>query len=77
MGKQYVGVNEAGLRVGEDHPRAKLSDHDVDLILELHLTGMGYAEIANKFEVTKWAIGRICRYERRAQTVTRMKLKED
>jgi len=29
---RYVKTNEAGRRVGEDHPRAVLSDHDVELL---------------------------------------------
>lgn len=31
------------------------------------------SELAEKFEVSKWAIGRICRYERRAQTPANFK----
>lgn len=31
-----VLVNEKGRRVGETHPRARLTDHEVDLIRELH-----------------------------------------
>lgn len=64
-----VAVNEEGLRIGEDHPNANLSDADVDLIRDLHEEdGLTYETLAEKFEVSKWAIGRICRYERRAQT---------
>lgn len=64
-----VAVNEEGLRIGEDHPNAKLSDADVDLIRDLHEEDcLTYETLAEKFEVSKWAIGRICRYERRAQT---------
>lgn len=35
MKRAYVFVNEAGRRVGESHPRAKLTDHEVDLIRQL------------------------------------------
>ena len=35
MERRFVRVNEHGRRIGEDHHRAKLSDADVDLILEL------------------------------------------
>lgn len=34
-GDKFVKVNEAGRRVGESHPRAVLTDHEVDLLLEL------------------------------------------
>lgn len=66
--RRIVAVNVAGLRIGEDHPNAKLTDAEVELIRQMHEAGMGYEELADKFEVSKWAIGRICRYERRAQT---------
>lgn len=64
-----VRVNEAGLRIGEDHQNAKLTDADVERIRDLHENdGMTYRALAEKFEVSWHCIGRICRYERRAQT---------
>ena len=65
---RVVAVNERGLLIGEDHPRARLTDGEVELIRLLHEEGMSYTVLAEKFEVSKWAVGRICRYERRAQT---------
>lgn len=32
---RLVAVNERGFRIGEDHPRAVLSDHDVELLHQL------------------------------------------
>lgn len=69
MPKRKLGVNEAGLRVGEDHPRAMLTDHDVELIRQLADGGMLYRDIARKFDISKFTVGRICRFERRGQTV--------
>lgn len=66
--QKTVAVNDAGLRIGEDHPNAKLTDAEVELIRQLHEEGVSYETLARKFEVSKWAVGRICRYERRAQT---------
>lgn len=63
-----VAVNEAGLRIGEDHPNAELTDAEVELVRKLHEQGLSYDDLAEKFLVSKWTIGRICRYERRAQT---------
>lgn len=71
--KRTLMVNELGLRIGEDHQNAVLTDAEVDLIRLLHLRGMGYAALSEKFEVSIWTIGRICRYERRAQTVAGFK----
>lgn len=45
-----VGVSEKGARVGETHPRAKLSDSDVDLIRDLHEAGLSYRQIVAKFD---------------------------
>ena len=71
--QRTVAVNDAGLRIGEDHPNAKLTDAEVERIRSLHEDGMIYEVLAEKFEVSKWAIGRICRYERRAQTPANFK----
>ena len=67
MGKA-LAVNDVGLRIGEDHPNAKLTDAEVERIRQLREGGMRYAVLAEKFEVSRWTIGRICRYERRAQS---------
>ncbi len=71
--QKTVAVNDAGLRIGEDHPNAKLTDAEVERIRSLHEDGMSYDMLAEKYEVSKWAIGRICRYERRAQPPTNFK----
>jgi len=68
-----VAVNEAGLRIGEDHPHAKLTDAEVELIRQLNEEGMHYEQLAEKFEISKWTVGRICRYEIRAQTCAQYK----
>lgn len=66
--KKLVAVNDAGLRIGEDHPNAKLTDAEVERIRSLHeAERMSYKLLAEKFEISKGAIAKICRYERRAQ----------
>jgi predicted DNA-binding protein (UPF0251 family) len=72
--EKTVAVNEAGLRIGEDHPNARLTDAEVERVRLLHEEGMGYEALAEKFEVSRWTIGRICRYERRAQPVAGYKV---
>ena len=42
-------VNERGRRIGEPHPRAKLTGHEIELIREL-AERMSYREIAARFE---------------------------
>lgn len=53
-------------REGENHPNARLTTSEVELIRQLHAEGMDYRTLAEKFEVSWHCIGRICRYERRA-----------
>lgn len=72
--QKTVAVNDAGQRIGEDHPNAKLTDRDIDLIRHLHeKDGLSYAVLAEKFEVGKSTIQMICQYRRRAQSVSRFK----
>lgn len=48
--KTYVVVNEQGRRIGESHPRARLTEHEIALIRELAEEGVSYKQIAKKFE---------------------------
>ena len=68
--KQVVKINAGGLRVGEDHQCAKLTDHEVDQIRDFHESGIGYRRLAKMFEVSRSLIRYIVRCERRAQVVT-------
>jgi IS30 family transposase len=65
--KKLVGVNERGLRVGEDHQHARLTDAECEMIRQLHEEGMSYNELARKFEVGKSTIADIVKCRRRAQ----------
>lgn len=83
MPTKLVGVNELGLRVGETHHRAKLTDADVDLIRELYeethlpdgrvLPGLSYKQIAERFEISKSTVRDIIKCRRRFQFVSRWK----
>lgn len=71
---QKVAVSDAGCRVGEYHPKARLSDAQVDLIRDIWEEGFaGYATLAKHFGVSKSTIRDICRYERRNVAPTRWK----
>lgn len=65
--KKVVGVNERGLRVGEDHQHARLTDAECELIRQLHEQGMSYKKLADKFEVGKSTIADIVKMRRRGQ----------
>jgi hypothetical protein len=65
--KRWAAVNERNLRIGESHPRAVLTDHDVELVLELRDDGHSYRWIAMKMEVSLAQIFRICTGKQRSQ----------
>lgn len=71
--KRVVAINRRGLRVGEDHQNAKLTNDEVDLIRELHEGGMSYKALAQKFEVGKSTVADIVKHRRRAETPARWK----
>jgi FixJ family two-component response regulator len=83
---KVVAVDEHGRRVGESHPRAKLTDHEVELIRQLAegelvrnaqgrfvKQGLTYAEIAAKFDISSETVKSIALYRKRATTVARFK----
>lgn len=68
---KIVGVDEHGNRVGEDHPRAVLTDHEVELIRQLYEErkpgdGMTMRVIAEKFEISVSHVCRIVNFSQRA-----------
>ena len=68
MAKRIVAVNDLGLRIGEDHPRAKLTDADIKQLLQLRgETGWGYKRLASVFEISASQVRRILKGMQRAQ----------
>lgn len=55
-----VRRSHTGHRVGECHQRARLSGDDVRLIRQLHVEGLGYGTIAQKFDVSKSTVSDVC-----------------
>ncbi len=71
---KIYAINEKGQRIGEGHPRAVLTDHEVDLLLELRAEcdALGrpkysLAWLAAKFDVHKQTVAKIVAGHRRAQ----------
>ena len=56
-----IAVNALGRRVGDSHHNARLTDNEVDALLELHGEGWGYRKLAAKFEVSKSLVRNICK----------------
>jgi hypothetical protein len=70
--RKLVALNENGRRVGESHPRAGLTDDEVELVHKLREQGLSLAQIATKMEQSKACIQKICDGSRRGQTVARV-----
>lgn len=64
---KFVAVNARGNRIGEDHPLAVLTNHEVDMLFELREMGWGYKRLAKKFEVSARHVRDILRGRRRSQ----------
>jgi nucleoside phosphorylase len=73
--KVFIAVDENGLRIGETHPNAKLTDAQVDQMREKHETeGWTYDQLAEHFGVPYITVQKICTYARRASTIARWKV---
>ena len=62
-----VAVNEIGRRVGDSHHNAKLTNHEVELLLVMHQEGMGYRRLSAAFEVSKSLVRNIVKGRARCQ----------
>lgn len=68
MSHKLVAVNDDGLLIGEDHPRAKLTDAQVDEMRDLHEDhGWGMRRLARRFNCALSTAHAICTYQSRAQ----------
>lgn len=73
-GRNRIGYNMIGRRVGESHPRAKLTDREVEMIHQLHEQhGLGYRRIAAKFECSWYTVRDIVTRGRRSSKAVRYK----
>lgn len=73
--KVFIAVDENGLRIGETHPNAKLTDAQVDEMRDLRENdGLTYDQLAERFGVPYITVQKICTYARRASTIARWKV---
>lgn len=63
---------ESGKRVGESHHKAVLTDHEVDLMLELREEQKTYSWLAEKFEIPVMTVRSICRGRTRGVPVAKV-----
>jgi hypothetical protein len=67
MAKVLVRVNERGIRIGESHPRAKLSDADVEILRQDRDRGLSLGALALKWGLSKSGVKAICDGRSRGQ----------
>jgi hypothetical protein len=63
--RKEVRLSVEGQRCGETHPNARLTDHDVELMRQLHEDGMPCSVIAEKFECARTTVSGIVNYSHR------------
>lgn len=64
-----VKFNGNRRRVGDSHPKARLTDEEVELIRELWSQGMGVKRIGEKMECSVNTVKSIISFRRRNQIV--------
>lgn len=68
---RFVAVNERGFRIGQDHPKAVLTDAEVARLLDLHEQGFGYKRLAKMFDISRSAARNYCKGRQRCQLPAR------
>lgn len=73
MMRRLVAIGEKGRWIGEDHPKSRLTNEQVDQVFYLREEGWSYMRIAKKFQVSKESIRDICLGRTRCQWPVRFK----
>lgn len=71
--QKTVAINDAGLRIGEDHQNAKYTNGEIEMVLALRDEGKSYGEIARLVEMPKSTVRDIIKGRRRCQCATKWK----
>lgn len=81
FGPRVVKLNLRGNRIGESNPMAELTDHEVELMLDMRAEvnedgtpKYSLQWLADKFEVPKSTVSDICAGRRRGQAPARVKV---
>ena len=74
MASQVIGLNAQGLRVGQYHQRAKITDAQVLRLHALRAQGWSYSRLAAEFEISKRHVRNICAGKSRCQSVAHFRI---
>ena len=58
--------NHCGLRSGDSHPKAKLTNQEVDRLRDMYDEGWSYNQLSVVFEISKSGVAKIVKCVRRA-----------
>lgn len=77
---RYVATNDRGLRIGQDHPNAKLTDLEVEALIRDRGPEddplMSYSALAEKYGISKSGVRHILIGDRRGQAQRLVKKQE-
>lgn len=73
MKKKLVAIGENNRRIGEDHPKAVLTNAQIDQVFDMRERGMSYGQIAMRLKVSKASIRDILSCRTRSQWAVRFK----
>lgn len=66
MAKRRCRRGEKGRLAGERHPNARYSDHEIEVMRDMHEQhGFGYRRLAVIFECSRSYVRNVCKFKRR------------
>lgn len=74
--KEFIGVSNKGIPVGEDSHLARYTNREVELVLALREEGLSYRDIAKKMEMPPSTVWGLVTGRFRATLVSRYKVKK-
>jgi hypothetical protein len=69
---RWLAVSAEGKLVGDSHPNARFSDHEVELMRQLREQGMKIVDIARRFGCSRAQAGKVCNYKSRCTTAAKL-----
>lgn len=77
MGAKIIACSAKGIAVGEDHPMARLTNREFELVMQFRDEGWSYTKLAEKFEIPRPTIASWCQGRRRTATIEKFRPKPD
>jgi hypothetical protein len=75
--QKITKMSEDGKLVGDSHPNARYSDHEVELMRQLREGGMKIVDIARRFGCSRAQAGKVVNYTARRSVAARIRFSID